>query len=51
MAKKKLVKGLTFSWRRALGITGAKRKIAKTTGIPTSQQGRRSKLGKLIGIK
>ncbi len=32
-----------FSWKRATGITGAKRKIAKATGIPTTKQGRKRK--------
>ena len=41
MAKKKGIPGLSFSWKRALGITSAKRKIAKATGIPTTKQGRR----------
>ena len=45
------MKGFTFSWKRLLGITSAKRKIAKATGIPTTKQGRRNKLGKLLGIK
>lgn len=45
MAKKKFrIPGLSFSWKRALGITKAKRKIAKATGIPTTKQGRRNKL-------
>ncbi len=51
MAKKKLIPGLTFSWKRATGVTKAKRKVAKATGIPTSKTGRRSKLGRLLGIK
>lgn len=32
-----------FSWKRALGITSAKRKIAKATGIPTTKSGRKRK--------
>lgn len=32
-----------FSWKRAFGITKAKRKIAKVTGIPTSKAGRKRK--------
>lgn len=32
-----------FSWKRALGITSAKRKIAKVTGIPTTKSGRKRK--------
>ena len=52
MAKKGLkIPGLSFSWKRALGITSAKRKIAKATGIPTTKTGRRNKLGKLLGIR
>ena len=52
MAKKKIkIPGLTFSWKRALGITKAKRKVAKTTGVPTSKQGRRNKVAKWFGIK
>ena len=43
-AKKKFkIPGLTFSWKRALGITSMKRKIARTTGIPTTKQGRKRK--------
>lgn len=44
MAKKFRIPGLTFSWKRAFGITKAKRKIAKVTGIPTTKQGRKNKL-------
>ena len=51
MANKKGIPGLSFSWKRALGITSAKRKIAKATGIPTTKQGRRAKVGRLFGIK
>lgn len=52
MAKKKsIIPGLSFSWKRALGITKAKRKIAKATGIPTTRSGRRAKVGKWLGIR
>ena len=47
----KILPGLTFSWKRALGITKVKRKISKTTGIPLTKQGRRNKVGKIMGIK
>lgn len=49
--KKSLIPGLSFSWKKALGVTRAKRKIAKATGIPTTKSGRRNKLGKMLGIK
>ena len=51
MAKKKGIPGLSFSWKRALGVTKAKRKWAKFTGVPMTKSGRRSKLGRLLGIK
>ena len=52
MARKKSgIPGLSFSWKRAFGVTKAKRKIAKITGIPTTRSGRRSKFGKLFGIR
>lgn len=51
MAKKKAIPGLTFSWKRALGVTKTKRKFAKFTGVPTTKQGRRNKFAKLFGVK
>lgn len=30
------IPGLSFSWKRALGITQTKQKIARKTGIPTT---------------
>ena len=49
--RKKLIPGLSFSWKRALGITKAKRSWAKFTGIPTTKSGRRQKLGRMFKIK
>lgn len=37
-----------FSWKRATGLTGAKRKISKATGIPLTKSGRQRKVGKMI---
>jgi hypothetical protein len=52
MAKKKFkIPGLSFSWKRATGLTKAKRKVSKATGVPTSKQGRRNKIAKWLGIK
>ena len=47
----KLGPGLTFSWKRALGVTKAKRSISKATGIPTTRSGRRAKVGRWMGMK
>ncbi len=51
MAKKFKIPGLSFSWKRALGITKMKRNISKATGVPMTKQGRRNKIAKLFGIK
>ena len=42
------IPGFSFSWKRALGITQAKQKIARQTGIPTSKAGIERKIGKMI---
>lgn len=50
MAKRKSTRipGLTFSWKRALGISQAKQKIARETGIPMSKSGLERKIGATI---
>lgn len=50
MAKKtnKGIPGLSFSWKRALGITQVKREFSKSTGIPTSKAGIERKIGSTI---
>lgn len=45
-SKKSIIPG--FSWKRALGITSAKQKIARATGIPTTKQGRKRKAQNLL---
>ena len=45
------IPGLSFSWKRATGVTNVKRKVAKATGIPTTKQGRRNKAARMLGIK
>lgn len=42
------IPGLSFSWKRALGISGLKTKIARKTGIPTTKQGLERKIGDAI---
>ena len=42
------IRGLSFSWKRAVGITAAKQKISRKTGIPTTNQGLERKVGKMI---
>ena len=36
-------------WNKILGITKAKRAIAKVTGVPTTRSGRQAKVGRLAG--
>ena len=51
MAKRKTntgIPGLSFSCKRALGITQAKQKFARETGIPTSKAGLERKIGKMV---
>ena len=50
MAKKTTngIPGLSFSWKRALGVTQLKQKISKETGIPTSKSGIERKIGKSV---
>ena len=42
------IPGLSFSLKRALGITQIKQKVARETGIPTSKAGLERKIGKTI---
>lgn len=42
------IPGLSFSWKRAIGITQLKQKIARETGIPTSKAGVERKIGNMI---
>lgn len=42
------IPGLSFSLKRALGITQAKQKFARETGIPTSKAGIERKVGNAI---
>jgi len=43
------IPGVSFSWKRALGITRAKQRFARATGIPTTRSGRQRKVGKAAG--
>lgn len=42
------IPGLSFSWKRALGVSKIKRDIAKATGIPTTRNGLERKIGGMI---
>jgi hypothetical protein len=40
--------GFSFSWKRLLGITDAKQRFARQTGVPISKSGMERKLGAFI---
>ena len=48
MSKKNIIPGLSFSWKRAIGLTQAKQQLARETGIPMSKAGMERKIGSLI---
>lgn len=42
------IPGVSFSWKRALGLTKLKQQISRETGIPMSKNGIERKIGKAI---
>lgn len=42
------IPGLSFSWKRALGITQAKQQISRKIGIPTTKAGVERKIGNML---
>ena len=42
------IPGLSFSLKRALGISAAKQKISRATGIPTTRGGLERKVGRMV---
>ena len=43
-----LIPGLSYSLKRAVGVTKLKQKVARVTGIPTTKQGLERKIGGAI---
>jgi hypothetical protein len=37
-----------FSWKRAVGVTRAKSRISRKTGIPLTKSGRQRKVGRAV---
>ena len=42
------IPGLSFSWKRAIGLTRVQQDIARKIGVPLTKQGVERKIGKLI---
>jgi hypothetical protein len=49
MARKKGIPGLSFSWKRATGLSSAKGKLSRQFGVPLTRAGRQRKVGKRLG--
>ena len=49
MARKSGIPGLSFSWKRALGVSQAQAKLSRQLGIPLSKSGRQRKAGRSMG--
>ncbi len=49
MGRKKGIPGISFSWKRATGISQAQSKISRKIGIPLSKAGRQRKAGAAMG--
>ena len=43
-----LIKGLAFSLKRMVGISGIKQTVASKTGIPTTRSGLERKIGRAV---
>lgn len=41
--------GFSWSWKRAVGISGMKARISRRIGIPLTKSGRQRKLGRMMG--
>ena len=50
MARKSSFKipGLSFSWKRALGVSQMKQRVSRRTGVPMSKNGLERKIGRSI---
>lgn len=42
------IPGLSFSWKRAFGLSRARQQIARKTGIPTTRSGLERKVGSTL---
>lgn len=40
--------GFSFSWKRAIGLSGVKNRISYKIGIPLTSSGRERKIGRII---
>jgi hypothetical protein len=49
MGRKKGIPGVSFSWKRAIGLSSAKARLSRRLGIPLTRAGRQRKMGQAMG--
>jgi len=49
MPQKKGIPGLSFSWKRATGLSSAKGKLSRQLGVPLTRAGRQRKVKRSLG--
>lgn len=49
MARRRGIPGLSFSWKRALGVSAAKGRLSRQLGVPLTRSGRQRKIGRMAG--
>ena len=49
MGRKRGIPGLSFSWKRAIGLSSAKGKLSRSLGVPLTRSGRERKIGRAAG--
>jgi len=42
------MRGFSFSWRRAVGLSGLKARLSRRSGIPLTRSGAERKIGRAI---
>ena len=47
--RKKGIPGLSFSWKRASGLSAAKGRLSRKIGVPLTKSGRQRKVGRAMG--
>lgn len=48
VAKRRRKYGLSWSWKRAVGLSGLKGKVSRKTRIPLTTSGRERKVGRIV---
>lgn len=48
MTARRRTYGVSFSWKRAIGLSAEKAKISREIGIPLTRSGRERKIGRIV---